>query len=343
MTVKAIKKTKYTTLTPKLSVWMKEIFADYETVSELFEKYNSPVNIHHLKPFGNNYREFAETLENFGLNYKIYFARKANKCASFCVEAKRLGFGVDTAGFNELKQCLDLGIPASELVLTAAVKEMRLVKLAVENDVLIIVDNLDEIAQIEQTALNLGKNARVGVRVGGFEFEGETLYTRFGFTLDKAFDLITKEFPKEFPHLKFEGLHFHLNGYSRKQRGAALIQSIELAEKLDGKNIHTKFIDIGGGFLVNYLENENEWNEFQEELKSAFKGEREPVTFANDGLGMNLIDGKIYGEPKVYPYFNETPRGSFLEEILEYKDSNAKTVAELLKDNKIELRLENRI
>lgn len=340
MTAKAVEKTKYTRLTPILSDWMKDIFADFQIVSGLFEKYNSPVNLHHLKPFGKNYLEFAEVLEDFGLNHTVYFARKANKCAAFCVEAKRLGFGVDTAGFNELKQCLELGISASKLVLTAAVKEKRLIKLAIESDVLIIVDNLDEIGQIEQTATELSKNIRVGVRIGGFEFEGETVYTRFGFTIEKAFELITEKFPDEFPHLKFEGLHFHLNGYSRKQRGAALVQTIELAGKINKFGLQTKFIDIGGGFLVNYLEREGDWNEFHEELKSAFKGERETVTFANDGLGMNLINGEIYGEPKVYPYFNKTPRSIFLKKVLEYKDSNSKTVAELLRENNIELRLE---
>lgn len=340
MKVKAKEKMDYVKLTPMLADWMKEIHSDYEGISELFEKYNSPINLHNLKPFGENYREFAGVLENHNLEHTVYFARKANKCAAFCLAAKNLGFGVDTAGYNEVKQCLELGIDASKLVLTAAVKEGRLIELAIENDVLIIVDNLDEIDLINKTALEFGKKARVGVRIGGFEFEGKMLYTRFGFTPDKALKLITESFPNEFPHLKFEGLHFHLNGYSRKQRGAALVQTIILADRLKDKQIETKFIDIGGGFLVNYLENENEWNEFREQLKAAVKGKREPITFGNDPLGMNFIEGKIHGEPKVYPYFNKTPRGVFLDKILKFENNEGRLVAELLRERNIELRLE---
>lgn len=340
MTATAKEQKKYPKLTPILADWMKDIFTDHERVTRLFEQYNSPINLHNLEPFKENYQEFAKVLDKHELNHTVYFARKANKCAAFPIEAKRLGFGVDTAGFNELKQCLELGIKPSKLVLTAAIKEKRLIELAIENDVLIIVDNLDEIGQIEETAANKDKNARVGVRIGGFEFEGETLYTRFGFTPDRAFDLITKDFVDNFPHLKFEGLHFHLNGYSRKQRGAAIVQTIELADKLNAKNIKTKFIDIGGGFLVKYLENKDEWDEFHAQLRSAVKGEREPVTFGNNTLGMNLIEGKIYGEPTVYPYYNETPRGLFLEEVLNFENGKGETVAELLKNRNIELHLE---
>ncbi len=340
MTAKPSTKSDYTKLTPILADWMKEVFADFAEISELFEKYNSPVNLHNLKPFGENYREFVNVLEKYQLQHTVYFARKANKCAAFCLEAKRLGFGVDTAGFNEVSECLELGIDASKLVLTAAIKEKRLIELAIKKDVLIIVDNLDEIAQIEKTAAGFGKNARVGVRIGGFEFAGETLYTRFGFTPERAFQLIIKDFAADFPHLKFQGLHFHLNGYSRSQRGAALVQTIELADRLKAVNIETKFIDIGGGFLVNYLENETEWRDFHKNLKAAVRGEREAVTFANDPLGMNLIEGKLHGEPKVYPYFNKTPRGLFFEEVLNYKNENGETSAELLRLREIELRLE---
>lgn len=332
----------YPPLTPLLTPWMRKLTAGATPWAALFAQYGSPLNIHHMGPFGDNYREFREVLRHHRLRHQIFFARKANKCQAFVREADRLGFGVDTASYRELHECLAVGCDPAHLVLTAAIKEERLVRLAVEHGVPIMVDNLDECHLINRIAVELDKSANIGVRVSGFVFEGEELYSRFGVALEQVVSLVVERMGQgnEFSYLNVCGLHFHLNGYSRQQRGAALLQTIHCADQLREAGINVDFIDIGGGFLVRYLAHRHEWETFMTALRQAVLGERPPLTFQNNPLGLSLVDGKLHGEPTVYPYYNETPRAIFLEEILSYTDTSGATVAELLRDRDIELRME---
>lgn len=327
-------------LTPIISNWMKNALADRAQIKTLFETYGSPLNLHHLVPFNHNYEAYASVLNKHNLRHLILFARKANKLPTFASEASRLGFGVDTASYRELEQCLQLGCAPEHLVLTAAIKTQRVVELAVANEVLIVVDNEDECVLINQVAESLGKKAQVGIRVSGFEVNGRVLYSRFGFPIKKARDLIITQIGKTFKHLKYIGLHFHLNGYSRQERGAALHATIQCADDLYQHRIRTHFIDIGGGLLINYLAHETQWHTFHQELRQAVQGNRPPITFNNNGLGYQLIDGKIHGEANVYPYYNETPKAQFLEEVLIYKGENGLTNAQMLRERDIQLRLE---
>lgn len=332
----------YPPLAPLLAPWIETLATNTTPWEQLFADYGSPLNIHHMGPFGDNYREYTAVLNRHDLAHQLYFARKANKCRAFVQEADRLGFGVDTASYRELKECLALGCAPERLVLTAAVKEERLVRLAIAHGVPIMLDNEDECRLVNRVAGELGQAAIVGVRISGFTHAGEQLYSRFGFDLSQLMRLVARRMGrgKEFPWLRYRGLHFHLNGYSRQERGAALVQTIRCADLLQSHGITTHFIDMGGGFLVRYLAHHAQWETFMTELKRAVRGERPPITFQNNGLGLTLVDGDLHGEPLVYPYYNETPRAIFLEEVLTHADEHGQTVAQLLREREIELRLE---
>lgn len=318
---------------------MCDALSDTAQLADLFAQHGSPLNLHHLGPFGDNYRAYADLLDQHNLKHLIFFARKANKSKAFVQAAQQLGFGVDTASYRELAQALELGNAPEKLVLTAAIKPAKLVRLALENDVLIVLDNVDECVLVDTLAREMGKTAIVGIRISGFTVAGEQLYSRFGFPVDDAVAFIS-QMGATYPNLQFKGFHFHLNGYSRHERGAALATTIACADSLREMGIATDFIDIGGGLLVRYLQEQSQWETFMHELKRAVRGEREPITFGNNPLGLQLVAGKIYGEPNVYPYFNTTPKATFLAEVLDYRAATGETVAAQLRNRAIELRLE---
>lgn len=329
-------------LSPIKHPWVKALCENSELLENAIDTYGSPVNIQHLAPFAGNIDAFKRVLDSFGIRNKIYFARKANKCISFPLEAYRLGEGVDTASVRELQQCLDAGIPAAALISTAAVKNRQLLELAIANEVQVVIDNLDECELVQSIAEEQGKAVSVCVRVGGFLFEGKPLHTRFGWPIDKAESFIVRELGSgnHFDRLRYSGLHFHLNGYSVAQRGEAIQQCLNLIDALTAQGIRTESLDMGGGILINYLESEEQWNDFHAALKAAVEGRRPALTYRNDPLGMLLLDGKAYGEPTVYPYFNTLSKAGFLEEILQYKGSWPETVATGLRSRDLELRME---
>lgn len=335
-------KDKLPRLTPILSDWMPQLMNDKKLLNELFEKHGSPINIHYLPAFDENIRKFHEVFEKRNIQHQLFYARKANKSQSLVKRALKNNIGVDTASYKELQQALVAGVNSEKLVVTAAIKTEELLALAVEQNVLVILDNKDECELLNNIAKKLNKHTPVGYRVSGFHCNGKKLYSRFGFDIDEVETIIKSNCNAKENHsyLNYKGLHFHLNGYSTEERGAALSQCILLAEKLETKGFQTQFIDIGGGVLMNYLKHKIEWNHFKKELKKAVQGKREEITFNNDGLGYQMIDDKIQGDLATYPFYNETHNENFIEQILNYRYKNEKSVSELLQHKAIEIRLE---
>lgn len=327
-------------LTPIVHDWVENLLTQTENLQQAVEQFQSPLNVHCLTPFHENIDAYRKVLNKLNVKHKIFFARKANKCIAFPVAAAKVGQGADTASYRELKQCLDAGTHPDDLVLTGAVKNERLLRLAVENEVTIVLDNDDEWRLLKEIITQKQKKVNVNIRLGGFQFEGKTLPTRFGFTLDEAFEFI-QHLHKHENLVEFTGLHFHLNGYSVEQRVAAIEQSIQLVDRLKAEKINTHSLDIGGGILMNYLQDASEWENFNKELKRAVLGERSAITYQNDPLGIIKIEERLYAEPTVYPYYNELNKEQLLKKILTSISSiYQQPIYELLNKRNIELRME---
>ncbi|MCH7408704.1 Y4yA family PLP-dependent enzyme [Belliella sp. DSM 111904] len=332
---------KYLPLTPILHPWIEELNKDHDLIFDWISKFGSPINLINLDVFGENFQEFEQVFNKYGLKHKIFFARKSNKCKSLVWAAKELGFGVDTASIEELEDCVAIGLEASSITVTAAIKNQKLIEYAVKHQIPLILDNEDECDLLQKVLQEYDETLNVGIRLSGFRHKEQRLYSRFGFDVEKVKDFLFLHFnPRgKFNRLNFDGFHFHLNGYSVSERASALFQTIALADEIRPHGFDTSFIDIGGGILMNYLASAAEWDEFHQALKESAKNEKEEVTFQKDLLGMTLQNGQVVGEPKVYPYFNKLSQGKFIEEIL-LTEKQGQRCYDLLNERNIELRIE---
>lgn len=331
---------KHIPLTPIVHSWVRAFLMQKESIQAAIQQYGSPLNIHCLQPLTENIMVYRQLAAKLNLRYRLFFARKANKNLPLALKSVALGQGVDTASYRELRQCVDAGIPPEALILTAAVKNERLLEFAVDNQVTVVIDNRDELNLLTTIVKEKQQKINVNIRIGGFDLGDRKLHSRFGFSVSDALELIL-EINRDEPLLYYTGLHFHLNGYSIDERSAAIEQCIQLIDELKAQGIDTLLLDIGGGFLMNYLTNKSEWETFHSELKKAVMGEREPLTYQNDPLGMVRIGNDLYGEPTVYPYYNETHKVLFLEAVLSsYSDTYRRPLYELIRERNIELRME---
>lgn len=328
----------YPQLEAIISPWMTNVISQKDKLKHYVDKFTSPINIHNPEILVENIKLFQEVLKKHKVKNKIFFARKPNKCIAYVREAKKLKVGVDTASPKELMDCLKIGYDPKDLILTAATKNEDLINLAVKNKVLVIIDNYDELEILNKTAKKQNVIAVFGLRVSGFYFEGKKLYSRFGFDIEKL-DEVFERINSKYKNIKFLGFHFHLDGYSPSQRSEAIIQLVKKVQKLKEMGVDTSFIDIGGGFCVKYLKKAKQWSNFKEKLKMAVMGKIPPITFRNNGLGYFKYGNKLLGKDGFYPYFNTLYKDKFLDKVLSYKISK-KTVADLLRDLGLELRLE---
>lgn len=188
------------------------------------------------------------------------------------------------------------------------------------------------------------KKCRIGIRISGFEFKGEKLYSRFGFDIERDIYNLKLWFSNkvDFPHLILCGFHFHLDGYSIEQRAEATIQALDIIDEFRRQGNAIEFLDIGGGILINYLESAKEWNDFQKHLQHAVLGKKSPITFRNNGLGFsaNPTNTDVEGKLNTYPYYNKINGPQFLEHILSFRDEHGHPIAKLLQSANVQLRIE---
>ncbi|MEB2778628.1 Y4yA family PLP-dependent enzyme [Algoriphagus sp. D3-2-R+10] len=329
-------------LTPITSPWMHELMDKKTVLNELLEKYGSPINIHQTDPMEDNFNSYQTVFEELGLKHKIFFARKANKTKGVVQEAYKLGMGIDTASYQEYVQCLEMGIDAKDLIVTAAVKNRKLVEKAVHHGSLLILDNEDECILVQKVAEEQNRKVAIGFRISGFNLKVKKLYSRFGFDMLTIEKFINRNFSEaeNYNLLDYKGLHFHLNGYSIEERSYALAQCLELSQLLAEKGFKTDFIDIGGGILMNYLKDESEWDYFHQQHRKAVSKLKNEITFGNHALGLEIWGGAIRGESKTYPFWSFITKGDFLRKILSHKTHSNKSVSQIAKNLDIEIRME---
>ena len=323
-------------LTPIIHEWVDTVIKNKKLLYHIINSYGSPVHVYSVTPFIDNLISFNEMLKKYLQKSFVFFARKPNHSFIFTKTAIDNGFGIDTASFNELKQSVDYNSEAN-YVYTAAVKEKKAIELAIKYGKTIILDNEDEINLVSTIAKTMNQVASVGLRISGFKLVSKTIYSRFGFQLESILKIINKVQVNKCFNL--QGFHFHLNGYDIFERATAAHQLINIVIKARNIGANIKFIDIGGGFLVNYLRSKKEWGQFNEALIQAVENKIEPITYLNHPLHLFNVNGKAVQVGNLYPYFNETNKQILLEKILLEKFSG-KPLYQLLNENDIELRIE---
>ena len=218
--------------------------------------------------------------------------------------------------------------------MTAAVKPRALLALCVESGATVVIDNADELEALARLAGAASRGVPVALRLAP-ALPGAARPTRFGLGAAQLAALARRIVAP----LTLHGVHFHLDGYDAGERVTALGQSVELVGELRRLGHDPAFVDMGGGIPMSYLDDEGEWRRFWEAHRAALRGERAPLTFDGHGLGLVAHRGEILGRANVYPYFQQSTRAAWLEQILRSRVCGT-TIAGLLRDRGLQLRCE---
>ncbi|GAA5227141.1 alanine racemase [Paeniglutamicibacter antarcticus] len=319
-------------LTARLEPWMERLLADTVACGELVERFGSPVNLHDFSALGRNAQELRTAAAKHSVALQVYLARKANKTIGAIDAAVRADCGLDVASLNELDQCLRRGVDPGRIIVTAAVKSAALLRLALENQVVVSLDNLDEAADLLEMAGAAGLKPCVALRLASGN--PGLPPTRFGLRAAAWLEFLGGL--AEPAGLEVAGIHFHLNGYSAQGRALILAESVRLVDALTGIGQSPGFIDMGGGIPMSYLDDAGQWEHFWEALAGQPVGSEE-ITWKSDSLGATGP-----GPSKdVYPYHQRPVGGQWLETILGARPDKAQgSIAEQLAARNLQLRCE---
>ena len=317
--------------------WMDDVLNNPE-LPAIIEKNGSPLNAISTNPLQRNINALNQIAAQHETDFRVFFARKANKCLSFVEAAAFAEAGIDVASENELRQTLDAGVLGPDIICTAAIKNESLIRLCLEASVVIAVDNRDELDLIQKVDA-VGRSP-IAIRLSGFNHDGSKLPSRFGVDID--------DFPAFFERVDPEktnvaGLHFHLDGYCHRQRVSAIQQSLSFVNVVRKEGHSVEFLDIGGGIPMSYLDDPVAWDKFWQAHEQSISGTGPTVTYRDHPLGRTVHNKKISGPPNCYPYYQALTQADWLDLVLGSEtgsETGSSTIAATIRDQDLQLRCE---
>ncbi|GHC99710.1 alanine racemase [Zhihengliuella salsuginis] len=316
-------------LTARLEPWMEELLADDGTCRRLLAEHGSPVNVIDTAPLVRNIGELRAAAAAHGVDFEVYVARKANKAIAVVDAARDAGAGIDVASDDELAQVLERGVDPAKIILTSAVKPPATLRRALDAGVVVSLDNLDELDDL--LAETGGEPADVALRLAA-QAPG-IRPTRFGLPGDEWLEALGAAGGR----VRVSGVHFHLHGYAAGDRVTVLGEALAFVDRLREAGHDVRFVDIGGGIPMSYLDDRAEWDAFWAAMRArrddlrggAASGQ---LTWNDEPLGLD-------GSGVVYPFWQESTRRGWLESVLAGRIGGA-GVAEALRDRGLQLRCE---
>lgn len=247
----------------------------------LFALFDTPANIVFVDQFISNIDKFKDIFTKYFSSENIFFSCKCNKSNALLKYASEQNIGIEVSSNYELNDALKY---TKKIIASGPAKDCSYLNKAIENDVIISVDDIEELKLIKK----INKPTKVLLRIS--DLLGKI--SRFGINLnqiDSCLEIISNSL------IKLEGFSFHINNYSLIDRIEAIKEIIEL---VDSKNISVKYIDIGGGIPTNYCSKED----YEKFLKSNNKKMYFNGHFIND----------------YYPYYSEIADENALDYILHH-------------------------
>jgi len=235
-----------------------ELFCEKIRIESLAEKVGTPFYLYSAGAVRESYREINNAFASPGA--LICYSLKANANLALCSILAREGAGADIVSGGELYQALKGGFAANKIVFAGVGKKEEEIEFALQENILMFnVESEGEIELIEEVAQRLKKVARVALRINP-DVDPETHQyittgkkeNKFGLALPTARRLYQKL--RENKWIRPLGVHLHIG--SQITTSDPYIQALEpidsLLKWLEGQGIELEYLNIGGGFGINY-------------------------------------------------------------------------------------------
>jgi diaminopimelate decarboxylase len=275
-----------------LASWPRIVLTKHaDLLHELSDAVAGPYHLVFPEQFDTNLSAFRAALRDCGVEGRVYFAKKANKAATWMRRCAELGAGADVASIGELRDALGHGVRGDNLMITGPAKSDELLRLAILHGSLVAVDSEDELARYIRLAERLGP-ARLLLRL----LPPDQPASRFGMTCTELHRAV-RSCAKAGPVLRFEGFSFHLCGYAVAQRADLAGAAIRWCREASERGLPAGSLSIGGGFAVNYVA-AADWQRFWAGLRAR-----------------DFHAGQTF--PSFYPYHSPVAGADALRAILE--------------------------
>ncbi len=224
----------------------------------LANTYGTPLYVYDFDAMQAQYHELKEAFR--GRKSILAYAVKANSNLSVIKHFASLGAGADCVSIGEVRRALLAGVPPYKILFSGVGKRDEEIREAMISDILYInVESEAELGRVEMIAKELGKVARISIRVNPnidpqtHPYISTGLHdNKFGVDLETAKRMYIRS--KHSTALEAVGIHFHIGSQLTQLEPiyeAAVIVA-DLMRSLSAIDVNLKFFDIGGGVGVCY-------------------------------------------------------------------------------------------
>ena len=225
----------------------------------LAQKYGTPLYVTSEDRVCEQFESYKKAFNNRYPKVRILFAAKANGNLAVMRALARRGAGADVFSSGELHLALEAGIPADKLLFNGSSKTPGDLELAVEKEVKVSVDSLDELHQLDAAAKAAGKTAKISFRVNPALEVPTHPKIATGLATSK-FGIPHKEIPAAYReamscnNLQPVGIHCHIGSQilDIEPFVKAAEVMVRIAKELNDMGVTLEFIDLGGGLGIAY-------------------------------------------------------------------------------------------
>ena len=225
---------------------------------ELANKYQTPYYVYDFDYITKQYEELKSAFR--ARKSLIAYAVKANSNLSVIKHLANLGAGADCVSIGEVKRALKVGIPSYKIIFSGVGKIDDEIRQALELDILMInVESEAELNRVEEIAKNLGKVARISIRLNPnidpktHPYISTGLHeNKFGVDIDTAKRMYIK--CKNSESLEPTGIHCHIGSQLTQLQPIKDAVKIvaDLVKNLKAIKIELSFFNVGGGLGIVY-------------------------------------------------------------------------------------------
>jgi diaminopimelate decarboxylase len=239
-----------------------QLFAEDVPVAELAKKYGTPLYVYSAATLRRHFKAFDSAFD--GLPHLTCYSVKANSNLSLLKLLKDCGAGMDIVSGGELHRALTAGVPASKIVYSGVGKREAEMRQALAADILMFnVESMGELERLSAVASDMGKTARISLRINPDVDPKTHPYISTGlkknkFGLDIEQSLAAYSRAVTLPNIEPIGIDCHIGSQltTLEPFMEALDRIIRFYDRLKGMGIHIEFLDLGGGLGITYNEEE---------------------------------------------------------------------------------------
>tara|TARA_R110001583_G_scaffold9281_3_gene44253 strand:+ start:70960 stop:72225 length:1266 start_codon:yes stop_codon:yes gene_type:complete len=232
--------------------------AEGVAIPELAKKVGTPFYCYSTATLERHYKVYASAFD--GLDATVCYALKANSNQAVIKTLAKLGAGADVVSVGEMRRALRAGIAPSKVIFSGVGKADAEMREALDADIAQInVESIPELVELNRVALDMGKKARIALRINPHvdartheKIATGKAENKFGIDWTRAIEVYRDA--AKMDGIEITGIAMHIGSQLTDLTPfrEAFTRLASMVEELRTHGIEIKNLDLGGGLGIAY-------------------------------------------------------------------------------------------